>query len=581
MGEKNLVKKSIKNKIILIFVASVLITTVISGILSTIMIKRISEDAMTDYKETMISVFETEIRAEIQSARSVIQEYYDLFAAGEMDEEAAKLGAKESIRGMKYGDNGEGRFWIYSTDGTSVMNAVLPEIEGTRDTNQTDLNGVNLFNTISSGVSTEQYYICEFCLAGDDGVTPQNVYMCSALMPEWGWIVSTEVAVTGIEEAIVREEQENKKETATLNGINLVCMLALVVVFVVVGVRFSKGICDPLLKLSQISRELAEGKVGQQLERENGGNEVAVLHNSFCDMVENLKEQARIIDKIAEGDLTVKYQPNSEEDVVGVAIAKLIKDNRATFKTIEDAASDIQMGSSQIASASQSLAQGSTEQASAIEQVTVAVSEIADKSKINADNVNEVGRIIKETEENASDGNEKMHQMVIAMKDISESSINIKNVIKVIDDIAFNTNILALNAAVEASRAGEQGKGFAVVAEEVRNLAAKSAEAAKHTSDMVEDTIEKVQKGEILVHDTEEALQNINNSIQKIEKLSQQVESASNEQAEGAAQIDEALTQIASVVETNSAASEQCAASSAELSDQARRLYSEMERFKL
>lgn len=216
-----------------------------------------------------------------------------------------------------------------------------------------------------------------------------------------------------------------------------------------------------------------------------------------------------------------------------------------------------------------------------IEQISTSVSEIADKSRNNATEVSDVQGLITDAANAIISGNEKMLEMMDAMKEIKSGSEEIQKIIKVIDDIAFNTNILALNASVEASRAGEHGKGFVVVAEEVRNLAGRSAEASKQTAEMIEDSISRVQKGVALARDTEESLQIISELVKRITESGDTIAKVSDEQAQSASQINDALMQISQITQTNSATSEECAAASEELSAQTRTLHSQIASFKL
>ncbi len=213
--------------------------------------------------------------------------------------------------------------------------------------------------------------------------------------------------------------------------------------------------------------------------------------------------------------------------------------------------------------------------------LTLTIEQISSQTRLNAEHAMEANELANRSRDNAIKGNDQMRSMLKSMDEINDSSNNISKIIKVIDEIAFQTNILALNAAVEAARAGQHGKGFAVVAEEVRNLAARSANAAKETTAMIEGSIKKVEGGTEIANETAKALEAIVDSIDKVSQLVSDIAVASNEQAQGVEQINQGIGQIADVVQTTSATSQETAAASEELSSQAEMLKQQVARFKL
>lgn len=351
----------------------------------------------------------------------------------------------------------------------------------------------------------------------------------------------------------------------------LVLFLLAMVASAVISVYVIRSIRVSLDQLMQATENLKKGKTDFVLEKRND-DEFGALIDSFRQMIETTRYQAQIAKEVADGNLTVEVLPRSEEDAMGLALQKMVRQNQNSIGHIKDAAYQVTTSSSQVAIASEALAQGSTEQASAIEQITASITDVAEKTRQNASQANAAADLVTSAIEDVKKGNKEMKDMVVAMQDINKASESISKIIKVIDDIAFQTNILALNAAVEAARAGEAGKGFAVVAEEVRNLAAKSSSAATETAEMIEDSIQKVEKGSKIAYETEQALAEITKVVQQSEKIIMEIAEASNYQATAIAQIDQAIEQVSQVVQTNSATSEECAAASQELANQAGRV---------
>ena len=292
----------------------------------------------------------------------------------------------------------------------------------------------------------------------------------------------------------------------------LFLFIFMVAIISYLSITLTRGLRKGLQSVSEVAKQMSEGLVDIELKKYKN-DEFGALIDEYKTVLDNNQYFAQITDMMSKGDFTVDVKPRSEKDVLGCALKRLSEGNKRAIRNIIGGANQVMTSAAQVASASESLAQGSTEQASAIEEVTASIGEIAQKTKTNAVQATEVGDLMKSAIEDVKKGNVNMQDMMVAMEDINTSSESISKIIKVIDDIAFQTNILALNAAVEAARTGEAGKGFAVVAEEVRNLAAKSAAAAAETAELIEASMRKVAAGTKIATETSLALGDITKGV--------------------------------------------------------------------
>ncbi len=346
------------------------------------------------------------------------------------------------------------------------------------------------------------------------------------------------------------------------------------------------AIVAPVRESEAVINEMAKGNFDISVTGDYQGDH-AVIKQSLNSFIGQLKQIigdiSRVLGEMSSGHLDAR--PSCEYkgsfNALNDSMESILKSLSEIMTDINTAADQVASGIRQVSDGSQAVSMGATEQASAIEELTATVSGIAQQTRQNADDAARANELTLDAKTSATQGNELMKSMQQAMAEINEASANISKIIKVIDEIAFQTNILALNAAVEAARAGVHGKGFAVVADEVRSLAAKSADAAKQTTELIEGSVKKTEAGTKIADDTAAALTGILDSVDKAAGLVENIAAASGEQASAIVQVNRGLEQMNQVVQTNSATSEEQAAASQELSAQAEMLKNVVGQFRL
>ncbi|MCP5499953.1 MAG: HAMP domain-containing protein [Leptospiraceae bacterium] len=350
--------------------------------------------------------------------------------------------------------------------------------------------------------------------------------------------------------------------------------------------RLLDAVIDPMNEASEVLQQLSKGKLNIRVNGNYKGEHATIkdsLNQSLDTIEEYINEISRVLISMSEGNLDIRVEQKFKGDFSGIkdSLDLIIDSFNNLIGEIINAAEQILLSSKQVADSSQSLSQGSTEQASSVDEVTSTLSQIEEQARQNADRAKSASENALNVKNQAIHGDKEMHSMLEAMKEITETSENIAKIIKEIDAIAFQTNILALNAAVEAARAGQHGKGFNVVAEEVRNLASRSANAAKETANLIEGSIRKVNVGTDIANRTADALKNVTDGVLLVTTVIEQISTASNEQSKSVAETTLAINQISQVAMNAAATAEESSAASVELASQAESFRDMVKKFKI
>lgn len=360
-------------------------------------------------------------------------------------------------------------------------------------------------------------------------------------------------------------EQELRQSLITIILANLITNVFLLIALFT---SMNRYIVQPVYRIADFAAILKTGDLTLRLNE--GGDEIGRMSAALNAVAEELNIKALAASQIAKGNLQTAIPMVSDKDILGSSLIMMVNNLNSIVSDLLATAEQVDVGSHQVLDSSTSLSESASNQAASIEETVATMAQIGAQTRANAQNAFEARELANTARDASHNGVGKMDKMMQAMDSISESSQEISKIIQTIDSIAFQTNLLALNAAVEAARAGKHGKGFAVVAQEVRNLAAMSAKAAQNTTQLIENSVKRVEGGSVIARKTAEALTEINASISQVAGLVGEIADASNEQAQSISQVNKSLSYIDDATRQNTAHAEETSSAAEELSTQAR-----------
>lgn len=477
----------------------------------------------------------------------------------------------QMVSQIKFGKTGFA--YILNAEGKTIYHKNIDEV-------------ANGFNVIEAAKNDKKYEsmaeATKAIISGKQGIVEykyNGVKMYSAYSP-----------VNGYEAYfIVMTAPKNEFLSAVITSIliNLILTLILLVISFIIVIKMAKFITKPIKNITTRLKMLSQGNLTDTIDIIDSKDELGTLSKSLYETINSLNSYVsdikQSLGEMAQGNISVKLTSDFKGDFSSIkdSIYKISNSFNETLNEMNETAKRVSSGSLQVESASQSLAQGAAEQASSSEELSATINEISEHIKDTANNVVVAREKSKEESVILNEFGRQMSELINAMYEMNDSSKEIGKIIKVIEDIAFQTNIIALNAAVEAARAGTAGKGFAIVADEVRNLATKSAKAAKDTTMLIENSIGSIEKGAIIATNATESLNNVVLSEHNIMEMLENISALAVNQADAINHVNIGMEQISKVILTNSATAQESAATNQILSVQAQSLKQLLSRFKL
>ncbi|MGM0443314.1 MAG: methyl-accepting chemotaxis protein [Fibrobacterota bacterium] len=481
------------------------------------------------------------------------------------DREATILMIRTAVDRIRFENDSSGYFFVYE----KTTNIALPtdkKLQGKDLKDLADDNGVHLVKQLYAKAKEGGGFVEYIWPKPGAGTQPKLSY--AEMIPGTDFWIGTGVYMDNVaaEKAAVTESI-NQKSTAVTRLVTLVVIVVFALILLPLNIGIIRSVVGPIRTIHDLAATLAHGDTRRDI-TPSGNDEITRMEEAFASMVISLREKAAVSRAIAERDLTVPVQVHSQEDELGTALETMQVNLNELISSIRDATVQIDAGSNELSNMSQDLSESNTNQASAVQEISSSVHEVAAATDANVESTQTAETRARAQVETAERGSSAVEQLETAITRITTSSDQMKKIISVINNIAFQTNLLALNAAVEAARAGKHGKGFSVVAEEVRTLAGRSAKASDEISELIEDAVERARNGSAVTRDVTEVFARIREGAESVSNDLSRISEGSQEQRVRLNEINRGISDIEESTMNNTASAEETASTAEELSSQ-------------
>ncbi len=453
---------------------------------------------------------------------------------------------------------------------------------------ETGLIEDELFNKFSDSLEewvTIGYDIMAEIEAGNRDMATQMIL--EECVPALDELTTTAQEINAVTEELTADAISSSKNSFGIGVITIIAFILLATALsAYIGKTIIYAVTAPLVEIEAVAKGLSHGNLHNDLTYKSE-DELGSLANNLRDSIKTLStyvdDISRTMNEFSKGNFVVQPEVEWKGDFEGIHDSFMMFEDKMaeTIRGIQEVAEQVKSGSDNVSDSSTDLAQAATEQAGIAQELAATIESVSGQVSQNAESAKEISRKVENVGEEIFQGNEKMQEMVLSMKEISNASQEIGKIIATINDIASQTNLLALNASIEAARAGEAGRGFAVVADQVSTLASQSSDAAKESTVLIESSMRAVKKGVVIAEETAKQLENVVTGSKTITEEVNKVASALEAQEDSFAQINTGVDNINDVVQTNAATSEECAAASQEMNNQAGALESLVSRFNI